>query len=71
MFPLPYTMLSVLYMQQPTDAGCAMGRGAPAPARGSRRRAHASRAHGGFATLLARWLANRVRSAKPATAQLP
>lgn len=68
---LPYVMQSVRYLQQQIDAGCAVGRVVPAPARGSRRPAHASRTHGGLATLLARWLANRVRSAKPRTAQLP
>jgi hypothetical protein len=69
---LPYVMQSVRYVQQQIDAGCgAMGRVVPAPARGTSRPAHPSRTHGGLATLLARGLANRVRSAKPRTAQLP
>jgi hypothetical protein len=67
---LPHTMQSVLYMRQQIDAACAMSSGAPASARGSRP-AHASRTRGRFATLVAGWLANRVRSAKPRPAQLP
>lgn len=62
---LPYTMQSVLPEQQLSDAGCATGRRVPAPARGRRGPARASRTHTGHSTLAARWRASHVRSAKP------
>jgi hypothetical protein len=58
MFPVPCTMLSVLYAQYQVDAGLA----APASVPDSRWPARASRPRRSAATLRARWLGSSAES---------
>jgi hypothetical protein len=60
MFPLPYTMLSVLYRQSQIDAGIA----APASVPDSRWPAKASRPRRSVTTFRTRWLASSIESRK-------